>query len=174
MKGDDPRLEEAHKTALESAKKIADIKLTVINYHLVVEQFMNDFLKASGKKHKGLEFWEKAELCMALNPPEIDPQIWKVLEAANQLRNKIAHTLDQKKIQAKIDVLRVAYITSLTPTQAEAAEKLDDVQVVGAALQHCGAYLVAATNAVRARQAASPSTSLPGTPPDDTRQRVLD
>jgi hypothetical protein len=158
MKGDDPHLEETYKKALERNKEIKDMKSTVLDNHLLVEQFMDDLLKAYGKKYKGLEFSEKVDLCETLNPAEIDPQIWKVLRAANQLRNKISHTLDQKKIQSKIDVLRVAYITSLTSTQAEAAEKLDDVQIVGAALRYCGAYLVAATDAVRARQATSPAS----------------
>ena len=155
MKTDDPRLEESRKKALERIQKINDMMLTVLKNHLVVELFMNDFLDVSGKKHDDLTFAEKADLCKDLNPDEIGPSIWKVLEAANKLRNKIAHTLDQKRIQAKVDVLRVAYIAALTPTQAEAAEKLDDVRIAGEAFQLCGAYLVAAALAVRTRQAAS-------------------
>jgi len=152
VKSDDPRLEESRKKALERVQKANDMILAALKNHLVVELFMNDFLDVSRKKHDELTFAEKAKLCEELKPGEIDPPIWKVLDAANKLRNKIAHTLDQQKIQSKIDVLRVAYIAALTPTQAKAAEKLDDVRIAGEAFQLCGAYLVAATDAVRSRK----------------------
>jgi hypothetical protein len=38
--------------------------------------------------------------------------------AANELRNKIAHTFEQAKIKAKMDALRAAYLTALTPTRS--------------------------------------------------------
>ena len=70
--------------------------------------------------------------------------------AANELRNKIAHTFDQAKIKAKMDALRAAYLAALTPTQAEEAKKLDDARIAAGAIELCGAYLVVATEAVRA------------------------
>jgi len=79
----------------------------------------------------------------------VRPAIWKVVYAANQLRNKIAHTFDRAKIKAKMDALRTAYLAALTPTQAEAAKKLDDAKIAAGAMQLCGAYLVVATDAVR-------------------------
>jgi hypothetical protein len=50
--------------------------------------------------------------------------------------------------------MRAAYLAALTPTQAKAAEKLDDVRIAAAAFELCGAYLVAATEAARARETA--------------------
>jgi hypothetical protein len=152
VKADDPRLEESRKKALERVQKVNDIILAVLKNHLVVEQFMNDFLGVSGRKHRRLTFDEKSKRCKGLNPAEIGPPIWKVLDAGNALRNKIAHTLDQSQIQSKMDELRAAFLAALTPEQAEGMKELDDARIAGEAFQLCGAYLVAATDAVRSRK----------------------
>jgi hypothetical protein len=59
-----------------------------------------------------------------LLPPEAtadqmrqEPAIWKVVYAANELRNKTAHTFELTKIKAKMDALRAVYLAALTPTQ---------------------------------------------------------
>jgi hypothetical protein len=149
MKTDDPRLEESRKKLLERVQKINELILSVLKNHLLLEQFMNGFLEVSGEKYDGLAFAEKAKKSEELKPPEVEPSIWKVLEAANKLRNKIAHTLDQGLIQAKMDKLRTAYLAALTPTQAKGVEKLDDVRIASGAFELCGAYVVAATDAVQ-------------------------
>jgi hypothetical protein len=150
VKTDDARLEESRKKLFEQVKKINDLKLTVLKNHLILEQFMNEFLDAFGKKTAGLNFDQKKKLCEAQKPAEIDPPIWKVLGAANILRNKIAHTLDQEQIQPKMDDLRAAYLGALTPTQVKEVEKLEDEQIASGACEICGAYLAAATAAAKA------------------------
>jgi hypothetical protein len=155
VKTDDPRLKESRKKAVERIQKIDEMMLTVLKNHLVVEQFMNDFLDVSGKKHDKLSFAEKARLCEELKPAEIETAIWTVLTATNRLRNKIAHTLDQLEIQYETSTLRTDFLAALTSEQAEAMKELDNVRIAGEAFQLCGAYLVAAALAVRAGQAAS-------------------
>jgi hypothetical protein len=49
-----------------------------------------------------------------------------------------------------LDALPAAYPAALTPTQAEAAKKLDDGRIAAGAMELCGAYLVVATEAARA------------------------
>src|SRR5262252_1904355 len=100
MTTDNLRLEEGRKKLFERIQRINDLMLTVLKNHLVLEQFMSDFLDASGKKHDDLTFADKAKLCEELKPPEIDLSIWKILTVVNRLRNKIAHTLDQAQIQS--------------------------------------------------------------------------
>ncbi|MGA7454050.1 MAG: hypothetical protein WBW73_23205 [Rhodoplanes sp.] len=70
--------------------------------------------------------------------------------AANKLRNKIAHTFDQTKIKEKMDALRAAYLAALTETQRKSVKDLDDAGIVAGACELCGAYLVVATDAVKA------------------------
>jgi len=48
--------------------------------------------------------------------------------------------------------LRAAYLAALTGEQAKGMKDLDDVRIAGEAFALCGAYLVAATDAVRSRK----------------------
>jgi hypothetical protein len=148
MKVDDSRLEKSRKEAIERVSRVNEMILTVLKNHVVVEQFMDEFLTASGKKPKG-SFADKAQHCQSLKPPEIDSPIWKVLTAVNQLRNKIAHTLDQGEIKTKMDEVRIAYLAALSDQQRPHSEKLDDVLVAAGAFELCAAYVVAATETAR-------------------------
>jgi hypothetical protein len=151
VKIDAPRLEESRKKLVERVQKMDDRMLTVLKNHPILEQFMSEFLDASAKNNDDLSFAEKAKLCEDLKPAEIDPPIWKVLTAANRLRNKIAHTLDQTQIKSKMDELRTAYLAALTPTQAKGVEKLDDVRIAADACELSGAHLAVATIAAQQR-----------------------
>jgi hypothetical protein len=151
MKADDPRFEKSRQEAIERVNRVNEFVLAVLKNHLVLEQFMDEFLIASGKKAKG-SFADKALHCQNLMPPEVDPPVWKMLTHANQLRNKIAHTLDQAEIKLKMDELRAAYLAALSPEQRKAAENLDDAKVAAGAFELCGAYLVAATETAQARK----------------------
>jgi len=148
MKTDDPRLEKSRKEAIERVNRVNEMMVTVLKNHLVIEQFMDDLLTTSGKKADG-GFVDKMRLCESLKPPEIDPPIWKVLTAANQLWNKIAHTLDQAEIKTKMDKVRTTYLAALSDQQRPHSEKLDDVRIAAAAFELCGAYLVVATDNAR-------------------------
>jgi hypothetical protein len=149
MKADDPRLEKSRQEAIERVNRINEMMLTVLKNHLAVEQLMDEFLTASGKKPKGT-FADKAQHCQNLKPPEVEAAVWTMLTKANQLRNKIAHTLDQPEIQVKMDDLRVAYLAALSDQQRPHLENLDDVRIAAGAFELCGAYLVGASEAVRA------------------------
>jgi hypothetical protein len=72
VKTDDPRLQENLKKLFERIQKINDLMLTVLKSHLILEQFINEFLDASGEKYDELTFAKKAKLCETLNPAEID------------------------------------------------------------------------------------------------------
>lgn len=153
MKSNDPRLEESRRTAIARVNRINETIVTVLKNHLVVEQFMDEFLVASGKKANG-SFADKAQDCQNLKPPEIDPPIWKVLTAANRLRNKIAHTLDETEIRTKMDDVRATYLAALSDQQRPHSEGVDDILIAAAAFELCAAYLVAATVAARAARRA--------------------
>jgi hypothetical protein len=142
--GADPRLEKSRQEAIERVNRVNEFLLTVLKNHLVAEQFIDEFLIASGKRAKG-SFADKAQHCQNLKPPEVDPPVWKMLSHANQLRNKIAHTLDEAEIKLKMDELRAAYLATLSPEQQKAAENLDDAKIAAGAFELFGAYLVAAT-----------------------------
>jgi hypothetical protein len=86
MKSDDPRLIESHKRLTEEVKKLDDMIVTVLKYHVSVERSMVELIEAHGKKAADT-FSEKIKQREALNPPEIDAATWELLKKANRLRN---------------------------------------------------------------------------------------
>jgi uncharacterized protein YutE (UPF0331/DUF86 family) len=56
--------------------------------------------------------------CKLLAKNEGDAELWDVLDAANQLRNTIAHTLSIEKIAEKMKQLKERYFAFLTEKQA--------------------------------------------------------
>lgn len=158
MKADDPRLEKSRQEAIARVARVTEMMVTVLKNHIVVEQFMDEFLTVSGRKAKGT-FADKAQSCQDLKSPEIEPALWEVLKKANLLRNKIAHTLDQAEIQVKMHELRAAYLGALSDQQRPHSETLDDIRVAAAAFELCGAYLFGATEAVREKKARGRETA---------------
>jgi hypothetical protein len=53
MKTDDPRLKKSRKEAIERVNRVNEMIVTALKNHLVVEQCIDDFLVASGKKANG-------------------------------------------------------------------------------------------------------------------------
>ncbi|WP_371422296.1 hypothetical protein [Tardiphaga sp.] len=50
MDVNDPRLIESHKNLTERIKKLDDFIVTVLNYHVSVEQSMTELVEAYGKR----------------------------------------------------------------------------------------------------------------------------
>lgn len=145
MKTDDPRLEKSREQLFERVKKYDEMMLTVIKNHLGCEQFLNVLLSASSRRWKGRRCGGKIDIAKTPNLPDIEPPIWKVLEAGNKLRNQIAHSPDEGKTAA----FRKAYVAALTPEQARGCENLDDPRIVVLAFGLCGGYLAVAADRVK-------------------------
>jgi hypothetical protein len=144
VKIDDPRLEKAREELFERIKKYDEQMLTVIKNHLGCEQFLNQLLSAASRKWKGKMCSGKIDIAKTLDVIEIDPKIWKVLEAGNSLRNKIAHGAEDSVIAARMTDFRTAYLAALSPEQAKGCGGLDDMKIVVLAFGLCGAYIVVA------------------------------
>jgi hypothetical protein len=79
--------------------------------HLIVEEALDKFLDAALFNPAPVwgedpEFYFKGKLALSLGYKRDKDQLWSVLWAINQLRNKIAHELDSKKIDEKMQYLR--------------------------------------------------------------------
>jgi hypothetical protein len=145
MKTDDPRLEKARKEMLERIDKMDKLTIAMLRSHLLAEQCMNDYIVASGVKRKWLSkknFWDKMQKCKMLAKEEGKDPLWDVLEAANQLRNTIAHTLSMDKIAEKIVQLREKYLTSLTEEQATGFKDQPDDVIAQSAFATCAGFIV--------------------------------
>jgi hypothetical protein len=146
VKTDDPRLEKSRQEMFERVEKLNVLTLAVLRSHLLVEQSIGDYIIASGKKPNWVEkqkFSTKMERCKKLAKDEGNSELWRILEAANQLRNAIAHTLSSDKIAEKMKQLKNRHLAWLTPAQAAGlADQSDDYIAQSACLTCAGFILV--------------------------------
>ena len=145
MKTDDPRLEKARKDMRERVEKMDKLTLVTLRSHLFVEQCMNDYIVASGVKRKWFRkktFRDKIQKCRSFAKEEGKDPLWDVLEAGNQFRNAIAHTLSTEKIADKMAQLKEAFFASLTAKQVEDLKDQPDDFVAESAFVICAGFIV--------------------------------
>jgi hypothetical protein len=144
MKTDDPRLEQARKDMRERIDKMDKLTLATLRSHLVAEQCMNDYIVASGGKRKWLRkkgFSDKMQKCRMLAKEEGKDPLWGVLEAANQLRNTIAHSLSADKIAERMAKLKEKFLACLTERQVADLKDQPDDFVAESACIICAGFI---------------------------------
>jgi hypothetical protein len=105
---------------------------------------MIDYILANGVKRKWFSkktFWHKMEKCKRLAKKEGKDLLWGVLSAANELRNKIAHTLEADKIADKMARLKEKYLASLTEKQADDLKGQPDDYIAMSACSTCAGFI---------------------------------
>ena len=143
MKTDDPQLEKARKEMFERAEKMDKLTLATLRTHLLAEQCMNDFLVARGVKNRWLKksFADKMRKCKVIAKGEEKDPLWDVLDAANQLRNTIAHSLSTEKILEKMAQLRSKFLACLTERQAADLKDQPDDFIAQSACVTCAGFI---------------------------------
>ena len=139
----DPRLQQAHKEMAERVKKLDDLIVTTLKYHVSVESSMVELIEAYGKKAEDT-FAAKIVQCEGIKPPEIEAPTWHLLKKANRLRNAIAHKIDGHEVQQVMQNTRKAY-AALSAQSAKDEQAMTDVQLALSAFTHCGSFIVVAT-----------------------------
>jgi len=148
VKTDDPRLEKGRKEMTERIEKMDALTLAVLRSHLLAEQCMGDYLIANGKRSKWIKrqkFSKKMEWCKNLAKEEAIDSHWDVLNAANQLRNAIAHTLSAEEIDKKMQLLKDRYFNCLTEKQAADLAKQSDDYIAQTACVSCAGFIATLT-----------------------------
>lgn len=143
MKTDDAHFVDSLKRITERVEKYDERILTVLKYHLVAEQTLNDLLAASGLG-KSRKFAGKIDVAKGLSLPELSEELWAVLTAGNKLRNAVAHGEEDSAVEAKMTDLRTAFLASVSPEQRKGVKEMTDKQLVTCAFSHCAGYLVVA------------------------------
>lgn len=148
---DDHRLEKSRKEMMERVEKMNVLTLAVLRSHLLAEQCMGDYIIASGKKPKWVQkqkFSTKMELCKKFAKDEGHDPLWGVLDAANQLRNAIAHTLSTDKIAEKMQLLKSRYLASMTAEQAAGLSDQPDDYIAQSACVTCAGFIATLTDRI--------------------------
>ncbi|MEH2489409.1 hypothetical protein [Bradyrhizobium sp. AZCC 2230] len=143
MDTNDPRLVESNKNLTERIKKLDDFIVTVLKYHVSVEQSLAELIEAHGQKAADT-FYEKIVQCEGLKPPEVDTATWEVLKKANRLRNAVAHKIDGPEVNDAMVELRAAY-AALSAQSAKDEKAMTNVQLAMSAFTHCGSCIIVAT-----------------------------
>lgn len=158
MKLDDAELQKRIKEARERKKKIDELRLAVLEGHLIMEEQLDNFLSAAlfNPSHVNLDlmnFHTKGNLALALAPGEDKDPFWAIVWALNQLRNKVAHERDAKEVEEKMAYLRKTYIAALHPRQAQDAEKQGDKEIVVEASLLCAGLFATLAMDAKGRRA---------------------
>jgi hypothetical protein len=138
MKTDSTDFRKRVEEAKERMKKLDELRVMVIKGHTIVEEALDLFLETALSNPNYLKeerptFHFKGKLAQSLALKEDKDSLWAVFWAINYLRNKIAHQIDSKEIQDKIQYLRKTYIAQLGSRQKEDAEKASDIEIVESA-----------------------------------------
>ncbi|WP_315795712.1 hypothetical protein [Bradyrhizobium sp. SZCCHNRI3043] len=143
MKSDDPELEKRRQEMIDRAQKMDALTLSILKTHLLAEKCMEDYILASGFKRRWLNkrFSDKMKKCKTLAKEEAKDPLWDVLEAANDLRNTVAHTLEIEKIKDKMAALKDKYFACLTEKQVHGLKDQPDDFVAMSACSTCAGFI---------------------------------
>ena len=156
MKSDDPELEKRQKEISSRAQNMDPLILSILKTHLLTEQCMNDYIEASGLKKQWIRkrFSDKMKKCKLISKEEAGDPLWGVLEAANLLRNTVAHTLEIVKIKEKMAVLKEKYLASLTEEQAAGLRDRPDDFIAMSACSTCAGFIATLRSRIPGSQTA--------------------
>ncbi len=105
---------EASRRFFELLPRGKELDLVILKAHLLIEEQLN-FLLAERLKNPSvldeIELGSFHRICLAQSffPPDHQPWLWKGLKKLNKLRNHIAHNLEPKGVQDRIDDLISGY-----------------------------------------------------------------
>ncbi|MHC6157516.1 hypothetical protein ACVSQB_37835 [Bradyrhizobium elkanii] len=144
MNFDDPEFKKRVEEVRERYRNQNALTLSVLRNHLEAEQIMNDYISANGvskRKLRRMKFSDKMEKCKLFAKGEEDEPWWGILNAANSLRNTIAHNLDADKIDRRLADLKAKYLATMTPENAAAIENEPDDYIAMMACSTCGGFI---------------------------------
>lgn len=88
-----------------------DLDLVILKGHLLIEELISEKLKALLKLNNPLGiqvtermmFSEKLRFYWSLTPKAMEDRVWQWLKELNQIRNAMAHSIEPKGINARIE-----------------------------------------------------------------------
>ncbi len=146
MKLTEAEIEKRVAAGQERKKRIDELRLAVLEGHLIMEEQLDAFIEAcvfhpDQLNHVNMNFHTKGHLAVSLGLKRDKDEMWAVVWAINQLRNEMAHNLDSKKIDEKMKFLRKTYIDALEPKPAAHAKTQSDKEIVEWACGVCAGFL---------------------------------
>jgi len=122
-----------------------DLTLVVLKGHLLLEAELNELIDVQLKdpnalKDARLNFYQKLCLVRAVSPlGTLEGEIWEAARLLNTLRNKLAHNLDPKNLDATV-VKLLAKIEDPDTSNAKWAEETLDHRLKRCLAALCGYF----------------------------------
>lgn len=160
MKFDDPEFQQRIAEARQRAENMNALTLSILRNHLEAELIMNDYITTNGvskRKLRRMKFSDKMEKCKLFAKGEENEPWWGILNAANSLRNTIAHNLDADKIDRRMADLKEKYLATMTSENSAVIENEPDDYIAMMACSTCGGFIATLDSRVKGAQAASSS-----------------
>ncbi|MEY9604818.1 hypothetical protein ABIF74_009510 [Bradyrhizobium japonicum] len=88
-----------------------------------------------------MNFFQKVEILRAYSLREDEMSIWKLMHAIAELRNEVAHNLEPKKRQPRMDKVRKLFYSEAPEEAAEAHKDDPDEMIVMMASSLCTGFL---------------------------------
>ena len=113
-------------------RHIDPVAQVVLKGHLLMEELLTGIIERflfhpDLLDQVNLRFFQKAHLARSLSLDEHDNDMWDLVLAINELRNQLAHSLDDDKRQPKIAKVRKLYFKEAADTPGiEHQRTLDD------------------------------------------------
>lgn len=102
-------------------RHVDPVAQVVLNGHLLIEELLTEIIERfvfhpALLDQVNLGFFKKVHLARSLSLDEHDNDMWDLVLAINELRNQLAHSLDDDKRQPKIAKVRTLYFRETADT----------------------------------------------------------
>ena len=127
---------------IKQINDIDELAMVVLKGHLVIEQVLTRIISKyvhHSNYVPGLTFDNRVRLARSMSLDQADNSMWNLILAVNQLRNKVAHSLESKERQKAYQHLKQAYDVE---TKDSTRQKVDEPHYLALmAMGHCLGFL---------------------------------
>jgi hypothetical protein len=130
----------------EHLEQVDAFTLVVLKSHLIMESAIDNIIRLiffwpDIILDARMNFFQKIEILRAYSLREDEMSIWKLMHAIAELRNEVAHNLEPKKRQPRMDKLRRLYFSEVPEDVAKAHKDEPDEMIVMVASSLCTGFL---------------------------------
>jgi hypothetical protein len=130
----------------EHLEQVDAFALVVLKSHLIMESAIDNIIRLiffwpDILLDARMNFFQKVEIVRAYSLREDEMSIWKLMHAIAELRNEVAHNLDPKKRQPRLDNVRRLYLLEVSEGIAKAHKDEPDEMIFMVASSLCTGFL---------------------------------
>lgn len=120
--------------------------LVVLKSHLIMESAIDNIIRLTFFHPEiileaRMNFYQKVEIVRAYSVREDEMSIWQLMHAIAELRNEVAHNLEPKKRERRMDKVRRLYYSEVSAEIAEDHKDAPDEMIVMTAAGLCTGFL---------------------------------